>query len=178
MTMSWREGACQWGTIFLIFPSIFLRPTTITIHRWGAVCSVSGRTTPPYSIRVAQKSKMTKLNASRGNTFFMQQVRTTPPYSIRVAQNYRYFATKKSEKNMSTTDAKIELSFEPELNFCNFLGGSKMSLQKLSERQHDLNIFPKTRQDFTTKSQKFKVSKFSRELALTCRWNNAKSFPD
>ena len=26
-------------------------------------------------------------------------------------------------------------------------GGSKMSLQKLSERQHDFTIFPKTRQD-------------------------------
>ena len=31
----------------------------------------------------------------------MQQVRTTPPYSIPVAQNYRYFATKISEKIMS-----------------------------------------------------------------------------
>ena len=50
----------------------------------------------------------------------MQQVRTTPPYSIRVAQNYRYFATKISEKIMSRQIAKIELSFEPELNFCNF----------------------------------------------------------
>ena len=26
-------------------------------------------------------------------------------------------------------------------------GGSKMSLQKLSERQHDFTIFPKARQD-------------------------------
>ena len=54
-------------------------------------------------------------------------------------------------------------------------GGSKMSLQKLSERQHDFNIFPKTRQDFTKKSQKIKVSSFSLELALTCTENNAKS---
>ena len=55
-------------------------------------------------------------------------------------------------------------------------GGSKMTLQKHSERQHDFNIFPKTRQDFTKKSQKFKVSKFSLELALTCTENNATSF--
>ena len=54
--------------------------------------------------------------------------------------------------------------------------GSKMTLQKHSERQHDFNIFPKTRQDFTKKSQKFKVSKFSLELALTCTENNANSF--
>ena len=32
-----------------------------------------------------------------------------------------------------------------------------MSLQKLSERQHDFNIFPKTRQDFT---KNYKSSKF------------------
>ena len=55
-------------------------------------------------------------------TLFYATGTHTPPYSIRVAQNYRYFATKKSEKNMSTTNAKIELSFEPELNFCNFGG--------------------------------------------------------
>ena len=125
--------ACQWpyrdanvivseGRLFCFSHRFFLRPTTITIRRWGAVRSVSGRTTPPYAIRVSQKSKMTKLNASAWNAFFMQQVRTTPPYSIPVAQNYRYFATKKSEKNMSTKIAKIELSFEPELNFCNFWG--------------------------------------------------------
>ena len=33
-----------------------------------------------------------------------------------------------------------------------------MSLQKLSERQHDFTIFPKTRFYVTKKSQKFKVS--------------------
>ena len=120
--MSWRESACQWGTMCWFSYRCFVRPTTITIRRWGAVRSVSGRTTPPYSIRVAQKSKMTKLNASRWECFFMQQVRTTPPYSIRVALNFRYFAKKKSEKNMSTTNAKIELWFEPELNFCTFWG--------------------------------------------------------
>ena len=75
---------------------------------------------------------------------------------------------------MTTKIAKIELSFEPELNFCNFWG--LQNLQKHSERQHDFNIFPKTRQDFTKKSQKFKVSNFSLELALTCIENNAKSF--
>ena len=46
---------------------------------------------------------------------------------------------------MSSKIAKIELLFEPELNFCIFWG-SKMSLQKLSEREHDFNIFP--RRDF------------------------------
>ena len=39
-------------------------------------------------------------------------------------------------------------------------GGSKMSLQKLSERQHEFKSFPKTRQDFTKKSQMFKVWTF------------------
>ena len=54
-------------------------------------------------------------------------------------------------------------------------GGSKMSLQKLSERQHDFTKFPMTRFYVTKKSQKFKFSKFARELALTPRGINAKS---
>ena len=53
-------------------------------------------------------------------------------------------------------------------------GGSKMSLQKLSERQHDFTKFPMTRFYVTKKSQKFKFSKFARELALTPRGMNAK----
>ena len=53
-------------------------------------------------------------------------------------------------------------------------GGSKMSLQKLSERQHDFNIFPKTRQDFTKKSQKFKVSKFSQNFRSHWHWHAQK----
>ena len=68
---------------------------------------------------------------------------------------------------MPTNTAKIELSFEPELNFCNF-GGSKMSLQEHSERQGDSNIFPKMRQDITTKIKKvqsFKV--FARAVTNT-----------
>ena len=39
-----------------------------------------------------------------------------------------------------------------------------MSLQKHSERQHDFNIFPKTRQDFTTKSKKFKEKLFEKNV--------------
>ena len=76
------------------------------------------------------------------------------------------FCKKKTAKKMSTKIAKIELSFEPELNFCNFWG-SKMSLQKHSERQHDSNIFPKMRQDFT-KIKKVQSDKFLKKLALTC----------
>ena len=108
---------------FFAFPIDFFWGLPPSLYADEVLCAACrAALPPPYAIRVSQKSKMTKLNASAWNVFFMQQVRTTPPYSIPVAQNYRYFATKKSEKNMSTKIAKIELSFEPELNFCNFWG--------------------------------------------------------
>ena len=120
---------------------------------------------------------MTKLNASRWNAFLCNRYALPPPYSIRVALNYRYFANKKVKKTCQRQMRKLNSRSNQSSTFAIF-GGSKMSLQKLSERQHDFKSFPKTRQDFTKKSQKFKVSKFSRELALTCRWNNAKRFTD
>merc|ERR1712185_334711 len=83
---------------------------------------------------------MTKLNASARNAFFMQQVRTIPPYSIRVAQNYRYFATKKVRKTCQRKLRKLSSRSNQSSTFAIF-GGSKMSLQKLSERQHDFNNF-------------------------------------
>ena len=77
---------------------------------------------PPIFYSGGAKIENDETQCKSVKRFFMQQVRTTPPYSIRVALNYRYFAKKKSEKNMSTTNAKIELWFEPELNFCTFWG--------------------------------------------------------
>ena len=80
----------------------------------------------------------------------MQHVRTTPPYASRVSQNYRYFAKKISEKNMQKNSSKNapdrRIVMAVASTFAIF-GGSKMSLQKLSERQHDFKSFPKTRQD-------------------------------
>ena len=73
--------ACQWphrdakalvseGRIVCFSHRFFWRPTTITIRRSGAVRSVSGRTTPPYTIRVAQKSNMAKPYTSARKVFF------------------------------------------------------------------------------------------------------------
>ena len=67
---------------------------------------------------------------------------------------------------MSTKIAKIELSVEPELNFCNFLG-----LQNEPSKALWTPIFLLKKQDFTknTKSHKrWKCQNFEKKLALTC----------
>ena len=86
-----------------------------------------------------------------------------------------FFAKKKLQKMCQRKLPKLSSRSNQSSTFA-IWGGFKMSLQKHSERQHDFNIFPKTRQDFTKKSQKFKVSRFSLEQALTCPQNNAKRF--
>ena len=141
------------------------RPTTITIRPSGAVRSVSGRTTPPYTIRVAQKSKMAKPYTSLRNAFFMQQVRKSWAV-VRTRAQFSCFLinfAKENEKNMSTKIAQIEISFEPELNFCNFWwlqNEPPKALWTPTWLQH----FPKTRQDFTKESQKFNVKQIARTV--------------
>ena len=122
--ISWRFYACQWRTNCLLNSLIFWGPIPITIRRWGAVRSVLGRNTPPYTIRVAQNTKMTKPYTSACNVFLMQQilkswalVRTRAQFSC-----FFIFRAKKCEKHMPTNIAQIELSFERELDFYNFGG--------------------------------------------------------
>ena len=122
--ISWRFYACQWRTNCLLNSSIF----------WGAYphhytpmrCCAQrlGPHDPPYTIRVAQNTKMTKPYTSAWNVFLMQQVlkswalvRTRAQFSC-----FFYFFAKKKAKKRPSDFAKIELSFEPELNFCNFWG--------------------------------------------------------
>ena len=88
--------------------------------------------------------------------------------SSRSNESSIFFARKKSEKICQRKLPKLSSRSNQSSNFA-IVGGSKMSLQEHSERQHDFNIFPKTRQNFDKKSQKFKDSMFSLELALTCR---------
>ena len=52
----------------------------------------------------------------------MQQVRTWSAYSDGGTLFIDISLKKQVNKNMSRKIAKIELSFEPELNFCNFWG--------------------------------------------------------
>ena len=134
---------------FFNFPIEISQGLPPSLYADEVLCAASrAALPPPYSIRVAQKSKKTKPNASARNAFFMQQVRTTPPYSIRVAQHYRYFAKKNEKKTCQRKLRKLSSRSNQSSTFASF-GSSKMSLQKLSERQHDFKSFPKTRQDFT-----------------------------
>ena len=81
--------------------------------------------TPPYSIRVAQ-------NSQNGETLYKWTKRTfvwngsaKVELWCRRELNFHvfyYFSQNKHAKQMSSKIAKIELSFEPELNFCNFGG--------------------------------------------------------
>ena len=68
--------------------------------------------------------KMAKLNASAGNCFFNgagpQKLSSGAGESL-IFMFFLFFR-KKNAKKMSSNFAKIELSFEPELNFCNFWG--------------------------------------------------------
>ena len=163
---------------FFDFPIDFFWSLSPSLYADEVLCAASRAALPPHILFGWRKNRKWRNSMQVGETLFLcNRYALPPPYSIRVAQNYRYFATKKVKKTCQRQMRKLSSRSNQSSTFAIF-GGSKMSLQKLSERQHDFNIFPKTRQDFTKKSQKFKVSKFSRELALPCRWNNANSFPD
>ena len=79
---------------------------------------------------------------------------------------FTFFANKKLQNKMSTTIAKIELSFEPELNFCIF-GGLENEPPKALRRRAWLQHFPKTRFYVAKNSKEFKVAFFC-ALSLTC----------
>ena len=71
---------------------------------------------------------------------------------------------------MPTKIAKIELSFEPELNFCNF-GGSKMSLQEHSKRQGECMWSQSLAKSFLRWDKILpKVQKF-KNVGSNCHWH-------
>ena len=108
---------------FFNFPIDFFGGLPPSLYADEVLCAASRAALPPHILFGWRKNRKWRNSMQVGETLFLcNRCALPPPYSIRVAQNYRYFATKKSEKNMSTTNAKIELSFEPELNFCNFWG--------------------------------------------------------
>ena len=55
-------------------------------------------------------------------------------------------------------------------------GDSKMSLQKHSERQHDSNIFPKMRQDFTKKQKSLKIMQTVSPISITLECAKSDTF--
>ena len=65
---------------------------------------------------------------------------------------------------MSTNIAKIELSFEPELNFCNF-GGLENEPPRALWTPRWVHVIPKSRQVFPKMRQDF--TKSSKMLART-----------
>ena len=98
-----------------------------------------------------------------------------PPHILFVWRKILDISLKKKVKKTCQRQMRKLSSRSNQSSTFALFGGSKMSLQKLSERQHDFTKFPMTRFYVTKKSQKFKFPKFARELALTPRGINAKS---
>ena len=134
---------------FFDFPIDFLKATTITIRRWGAVRSVSGRAYPPIFYSGGAKIENDETQCKSVKRFFWWDGSAKVELSFERELNFHvflFFRKKKKLKKCPQILRKLSSRSNQSSTFAIF-GGSKMSLQKLSERQHVFTIFPKTRQD-------------------------------
>ena len=103
--------------------------------------------TPPYSIRVRRNSQNGETQCKCRTLFF----NGTGPQTLSSGAGeslifmFFYFLQEKMQKKCLRKLRKLSSRSNQSSTFA-FFWGSKMSLQKLSEREHDFNIFP--RRDF------------------------------
>ena len=108
---------------FFDFPIDFFWGLPPSLYADEVLCAAfRAARTPPYSIRVRQNSQNDETQCKSVKRFFYATGAHYPPHILFGWRKIIDISLQKSEKNMSTTNAKIELSFEPELNFCNFWG--------------------------------------------------------
>ena len=161
---------------FFAFPIDFFWGLPPSLYADEVLCAACRAALPPHMLFVFRKNRKWRNSMQVHETLFLCNRYALPPHMLVVLRKIVDISLQnKVKKTCQGKLRKLSSRSNHSSTFAVF-GGSKMSLQKLSERQHDFKSFPKTRQDFTKKSQKFKVSKFSLELALTCTENNAKSF--
>ena len=155
---------------FFDFPIDFFGGLPPSLYADQVLCAAFRAALTPHILFGWRKNrKMAKPYTSARNAFLWNGSAKVELWCRRELNfHVFYFSQQKIPKKCPRILRKLSSRSNQSSTFAIF-GGSKMSLQKLSGRQHDFTIFPKTRFYVTKKSQKFKVSIFSRELALTCR---------
>ena len=147
-----------------------MRPNPLYSDDSGAVRSVSGRTYPPIYYSGGAKIAKWRNSIQVHETLFLWNGSAKVELWCRrelIFHVFKYFFQKTMQKICQRKLPKFSSRSNQSSTFA-IWGGHKMSLQNQSERQHDSNIFPKMRNAFTKKSKKFRLSKCSLELALTC----------
>ena len=124
--------------------------------------------TPPYSIRVRQNSQNGETQCKCIKRFFngtgLQKLSSGAVESLIFM--FFYFLQNKMQNKCPRKLRKLSSRSNHSSTFAIF-GGSKVSLQKLSEREHDFNIF--LRRDFMPpKNPNSSKLHFFCALSLTC----------
>ena len=163
---------------FFAFPIDFFWGLPPSLYADEVLCAACRAALPPHMLFVFRKNRKWRNSMQVHETLFLCNRYALPPHILFLWRKIIDISLQKKVKKTCQGKLRKLSSRSNQSSTFAIFGGSKMTLQKHSERQHDFNIFPKTRQDFTKKSQKFKVSKFSLELALTCTQHNAKRFYD